>query len=207
MTRRATWPTRLMATVTIPSAMSPPWSHKTTTQPVACADDDRDQAVVQEIEALQGNERSAERVHRDGDRHVEREEEQEEPRLAHQVLGNARDEIGEEDRKDHDTGEREDPEDREAQERGIDRRLDPVVVPQLQMPADEGDGGAGKPQLEDLEEGDERADERPDPVAEDAQLVGEDRRRDEPGQHDGRRQHVVRRDVAADARLLGPPAR
>ena len=82
-----------------------------------------------------------------------------------------------------------------------------VVVLQLEMPADEGDGGAGKSQFEDLEERDERADERPDPVAEDAQLVGEDRRRDEAGQHDGHRQHVVRRDVAADARLLGPPAR
>ena len=81
-----------------------------------------------------------------------------------------------------------------------------IVVLQLEVPADEGDGGVGEAELEDLEERDERADERPDSVAEDAQLVGEDRRREEADHHDADRDDVVRRDVAAVAHLLEPAA-
>ena len=135
--------------------MRPPCSDRTMTQPTACDTVTRDQAVVQQVEPLQGAQGAAEGVHRDGDRHVEGEEQEQELRLPDQVLGDARDDVGEKDGEDDDPGKRDDAQHREAQERGVEGRGDRFVVFQLEVPADERDGGTGEPELEDLEERDE----------------------------------------------------
>ena len=207
MTRRENWPTRLIATVTMPERDEPSVKAQDDDPADRLGDRHRDQAVVQEVEPLQCADRAAERVHGYGERHVERKEQEQELRLADQALGDARDDVREEDGKDHDARERDDPEHREAQEGGVERRGDQVVVFQLEVPADERHGGAGKAQLEDLEERDEGADERPDPVAQDAQLMGEDGGDEERDRHDGDGAQVTRGHIAAMAdfpRLLVP---
>ena len=165
-----------------------------------------DQAVVQEVEPLECVQRAAERVHGYGERHVERQEEKQELPLADQALGDGGDDLGQEVREDQDASERNDPEHRQAQEGRVERCPHLVVVIHLEMPADEGHRGIGKAQLEDLEERNERADERPDPVAEYAQLMREDGRGEEPdaGQDDGA--YVARDHIAAMAGLLRLPS-
>src|SRR6202035_5863072 len=113
-----------------------------------------------------------------GKGHVEREKQEKELCLPDQALRNARDDVGEEDRKDDDAAEREDPEHGETEEGSVERGPDEFVVLQL-------------------EDWDERADECPDPVAEDAELVRENGCREEPDHHQDDRNCVVRRDVAA----------
>ena len=72
--------------------------------------DGGDQAVIRQIESLQGGQRPPKRVHWNGHRHVEGQEEHQEPRLADQILRDARDDVGKEDGEHDNAGERDEPE-------------------------------------------------------------------------------------------------
>ncbi len=138
MTRREAWPTRLMATVTMPSAIKPSMEPQDDDPGEGLCHSHRYEGVVQEIEPLQSAERTSERVHGNGQRHVEGEEQYEEAGLADQVLRDARDDVGQEDGEDHNADEGDQPEHREAEEGRVEGGGHLLVLLELEVPADEG---------------------------------------------------------------------